>query len=108
MMNKRRAVFLDHPSLDLGDLDLSGLRDCFSELQLFEQTTPQNLLERLQGAQVAISNKVPLSAEILAACPELKLILVSATGRRWNSWRKCCCTRPMSMSDMPEAKPNQT
>ena len=36
--------------------------------------------ERLQGAQVAISNKVRLDADTLAACPELKLILVSATG----------------------------
>ena len=80
MKNNRRAVFLDHPSLDLGDLDLSELRNAFSDLQLFEQTTPQNVIERLQGAQVAISNKIPLNTETLAACPELELILVSATG----------------------------
>ena len=80
MTNNRRAVFLDHPSLDLGDLDLGELHNCFSDLQLFSDTTPQNVIERLQGAQVAISNKIPLNTETLAACPELKLILVSATG----------------------------
>ncbi|TFY92544.1 2-hydroxyacid dehydrogenase [Pseudomonas kairouanensis] len=80
MTNNRRAVFLDHPSLDLGDLDLSELRSSFSELQLFSDTTPHNVIERLQGAQVAISNKIPLNTETLAACPQLKLILVSATG----------------------------
>ncbi|MFC6336263.1 2-hydroxyacid dehydrogenase [Pseudomonas sp. CCM 7891] len=80
MSNNRRAVFLDHPSLDQGDLDLSRLRDSFSELRLWEQTTPQNVVERLQGAQVAISNKILLNAETLAACPELKLILIAATG----------------------------
>ena len=80
MTNNRRAVFLDHPSLDLGDLDLGELRNRFSELQLFSDTTPQNVIERLQGAQVVISNKIPLNTETLAACPELKLILVSATG----------------------------
>ena len=80
MTNNRRAVFLDHPSLDLGDLDLSDLRNSFSELQLFSDTTPQNLVERLQGAQVVISNKITLNSATLAACPELKLILVSATG----------------------------
>ena len=80
MTDNRRAVFLDHPSLDLGDLDLSQLRDSFTELQLFSDTTPQNVLERLLGAQVAISNKIVLNAQTLAACPDLRLILVSATG----------------------------
>lgn len=80
MTDNRRAVFLDHPSLDLGDLDLSQLRDSFTELQLFSDTTPQNVLERLLGAQVAISNKIVLNAQTLAACPNLRLILVSATG----------------------------
>jgi len=80
MTNNRRAVFLDHSSLDLGDLDLSALRHSFDELQLHDRTSPEQVVERLQGAQVAISNKVPLNAETLAACPELKLILVAATG----------------------------
>lgn len=80
MTNNRRAVFLDHPSLDLGDLDLSGLRDCFSDLQLYSDTTPLNVIARLQGVQVVISNKIALNTETLAACPDLKLILVSATG----------------------------
>ncbi|MGY4819238.1 2-hydroxyacid dehydrogenase [Pseudomonas chlororaphis subsp. piscium] len=80
MTNNRRAVFLDHSSLDLGDLDLGVLRHSFGELQLHDRTNPEQVVERLQGAQVAISNKVLLNAETLAACPELKLILVAATG----------------------------
>ena len=80
MTNNRRAVFLDHPSLDQGDLDLSELRETFSELQLCEQTSADQVVERLQGAQVAISNKILLNAQTLAACPELKLILIAATG----------------------------
>lgn len=78
--NSLRAVFLDHASLDLGDLDLTPLHDCFAELTLHSQTSPDAVIERLQGVQVAISNKVPLSAEVFAACPELKLVLVAATG----------------------------
>ncbi|MGE7959900.1 2-hydroxyacid dehydrogenase [Pseudomonas sp. NPDC089530] len=80
MTNNRRAVFLDHSSLDLGDLDLGALRHSFGELQLHDRTRAEQVVERLQGAQVAISNKVLLDAETLAACPELKLILVAATG----------------------------
>jgi len=80
MSNSHRAVFLDHSSLDLGDLDLSSLNACFADLQLYPHSTQAQTIERLQGVQVAISNKVPLNAEVFAACPELKLVLVAATG----------------------------
>ncbi|ERI53545.1 hypothetical protein N878_14970, partial [Pseudomonas sp. EGD-AK9] len=80
MSNSARAVFLDHASLDLGDLNLLPLQQAFATLTLHPQTAPEQVAERLQGAQVAISNKVPLSAATFAACPELKLVLVTATG----------------------------
>lgn len=80
MTNTARAVFLDHPSLDLGDLDLGPLRSCFSDLQLFARTTPEQVIERLKGATVAITNKIVIDAQAMAASPELKLILISATG----------------------------
>lgn len=80
MSNSARAVFLDHASLDLGDLDMQPLHQAFAELTLHAQTRPDQVAERLQGAQVAISNKVPLDATTFAACPELKLVLVTATG----------------------------
>ncbi|OPG75102.1 glycerate dehydrogenase, partial [Pseudomonas ogarae] len=80
MTNTARAVFLDHPSLDLGDLDLGPLRNCFSDLQLFARTTPDQVIERLKGATVAITNKIVINAQAMAASPELKLILISATG----------------------------
>ena len=80
MTNTRRAVFLDHTSLDLGDLNLSPLRERLGDLHLYADTTPENVIERLQGATVAISNKILLDADTLAACPQLKLILVAATG----------------------------
>ena len=80
MTNTARAVFLDHPSLDLGDLDLNPLRNCFGELQLFARTTPDQVSERLKGATVAITNKAVIDAQAMAASPELKLILISATG----------------------------
>ena len=74
------AVFLDHSSLDLGDLDLSELRNSFDSLDLHAASNPDQVAERLQGASVAISNKVVLDAATLKSCPELKLILIAATG----------------------------
>ncbi|KJH83393.1 2-hydroxyacid dehydrogenase [Pseudomonas sp. KSR10] len=79
-MSNRRAVFLDLSPLDQGDLDLAALRSTFDELSCHAQTSDSQIVERLQGAQVAIVNKVPLNEAALAACPELKLILVAATG----------------------------
>ncbi|MBB4816738.1 glycerate dehydrogenase [Pseudomonas alcaligenes] len=80
MTNSLRAVFLDHASLDLGDLDLTPLHQQFADLQLHDQTGHRDVVERLRGAQVAISNKVTIDAAAIAELPELKLILVSATG----------------------------
>jgi len=80
MSNNSRAAFLDHSTLDLGDLDLSPLQQLFGELTLYPLSSPEQVIERLQGVQVAISNKVPLDARTFAACPELKLVLIAATG----------------------------
>lgn len=80
MSKNSHAVFLDYRSLDLGDLDMAPLQQACSELRLYPRTEADQRIERLQGASIAITNKVVLDAEVLAACPDLQLILVAATG----------------------------
>ncbi|MEE9320966.1 MAG: D-2-hydroxyacid dehydrogenase [Granulosicoccus sp.] len=46
----------------------------------YEVTSESEVLERLKGAQIAITNKVPLRAAVLDQLPELKMISVAATG----------------------------
>lgn len=46
----------------------------------YDRSTQADVVERLQGATVAISNKVPIRAEQLAQLPDLKMISVAATG----------------------------
>ncbi|CAB1218988.1 2-hydroxyacid dehydrogenase [Acinetobacter bouvetii] len=75
-----KAVFLDYASLDKNDLDFSALEAAFDQLELFPTTTPAQLLERVQHADVVISNKVVVDAATLQQCKALKLILISATG----------------------------
>lgn len=48
--------------------------------QAHDFTYPADVIARLQGAEVAIINKVKLDAETLAKLPDLKLIAVTATG----------------------------
>ena len=46
----------------------------------YARTAPDEVVGRLAGAAVAITNKVPIDAAAIAALPELKMIAVSATG----------------------------
>ncbi|CAD9195244.1 2-hydroxyacid dehydrogenase [Acinetobacter bohemicus] len=75
-----KAVFLDYESLDQHDLDLSALEASFDALSLYPSTSQAQLLERVQHADVIISNKVIVDAATIQQCPNLKLILISATG----------------------------
>ncbi len=75
-----KAVFLDYASLDQGDLDFSALQAQFEQFTLYASTTQDQLLERIQAVDVVITNKVKLDATILQQCPQLRCILISATG----------------------------
>lgn len=57
--------------------------DCIESLgnlKVFQTTTPDEIIPHLDGANVAILNKVRLSGEVLCKLPDLKLICVAATG----------------------------
>ena len=75
-----KAVFLDQHSLDQQDLDFSALEAVFDEWVMYPQTDTEQVLERIGDADVVISNKVLLNADALKQNPQLKLILISATG----------------------------
>ncbi len=71
-----RIVFLDRDSL------LANVRRPAFEhdWQDHAATAPHDVVARLRGATIAITNKVPLRAPELAQLPDLKMIAVAATG----------------------------
>ncbi|MFI4890099.1 MAG: D-2-hydroxyacid dehydrogenase [Steroidobacterales bacterium] len=73
---KHRVVFLDRASLK------ATVRKpaCAAEYIEHEKTAASEIVARLQGATVAITNKVPMRAETLQQLPQLKMIAVAATG----------------------------
>ena len=71
-----KIVFLDRSTL-IANLRPPGFPHEWRE---YEQTEPAEIIERLRDATIAIVNKVPLRAEMLAQLPQLKLIAVAATG----------------------------
>ncbi|MGX1098190.1 D-2-hydroxyacid dehydrogenase [Amorphus sp. MBR-141] len=76
--NPVRLVFLDRATLR-SDIDLPRMPFDY-ELVEYPQTAPGQVIERLQGARIAIVNKVRLGKTELAALPHLELIAVAATG----------------------------
>lgn len=50
------------------------------ELVVHERTRPEDVVARLKGATIAITNKVALTSAILEQLPELRLVAVAATG----------------------------
>jgi glycerate dehydrogenase len=73
---KHTIVFLDRSSL-IADLRAPSFTHDWID---HDQTAPQDVVPRLQDASIVISNKVKLSADILAQAPGVKMIAVSATG----------------------------
>jgi glycerate dehydrogenase len=76
-----RAVFLDYATVSFGaDLDPGRLLRALPELTFHDVTQASQVRERLADQQVAIINKVELTAELITASPALRLIALTATG----------------------------
>lgn len=74
-----KIVALDGYAANPGDLswdELKTLGDCI----IYERTTPEQVLERAEDAEILLTNKVIITAEHMAALPQLKYIGVLATG----------------------------
>jgi glycerate dehydrogenase len=72
----RRVVFLDRASLKATVRKPAGA-GAYVE---YDKTSPEEIVPRLAGADVAIVNKVPMRAPTLEQLPDLKMIAVAATG----------------------------
>lgn len=73
----KKIVFLDEYSIagcDLSKITSQG------EYVAYENTAKEQVVERLQGADIAITNKVLIDGEAMRQLPNLKLICVAATG----------------------------
>lgn len=74
-----KIVVLDGYTLNPGDLSWRDLEGC-GELVVYDRTPRELVVERALGAEVILTNKTPLPAEVLAELPDLKMISVLATG----------------------------
>ena len=71
-------VILDAKTLG-DDLDISVL-NTFGEVKTYQTTTPEETLDRIKTAEIIITNKVVITAQMMEESPQLKLICIAATG----------------------------
>jgi glycerate dehydrogenase len=77
----QRGVLLDRDTIDAGgDIDFAVLESIFSQWQAYDYTLSDDVVERIDGANVIISNKVMLDEKALRSVPDLKLVCIAATG----------------------------
>lgn len=75
-----KLVILDGNSLNPGDLSYDCLKQ-FGEVTLYQQTaTAAETIDRIGDSEIVLVNKAPITQEILDACPNIRLICVTATG----------------------------
>lgn len=63
----------------LAGVSLDPLRE-FGTVTQYDTTSPEQLMSRIQSADVIVTNKVVLNADALSQLPNLRLICVAATG----------------------------
>lgn len=75
-----KIVILDARALNPGDLSYDCISQ-FGEVTQYQRTeTEAQTIERIGDSEIVLVNKVPITETVLAACPNIKLICVQATG----------------------------
>ncbi len=76
-----RAVFLDRYALNPGDLDTTRTVTLCDEVDFYDRTeTFEDTVKRIGNAEIVVTNKAPITREVLEACPNIKYVTVTATG----------------------------
>lgn len=72
-------VILDGYTENPGDLSWEGF-ESLGQVTVYDRSTEAQALERVKGADAVITNKVPVTAQLIESCETLKYIGVLATG----------------------------
>lgn len=74
-----KIIVLDGAVENPGDLSWDALA-ALGELSVYDHTAPEQILPRIGGASVILTNKTPIDRAVMDACPNLRYIGVLATG----------------------------
>ena len=74
-----KIVILDAYLGNSQDLNWDGFK-ALGELEIYEHTKPQEIIERIDDADAVLVSETPINRETLSACPGIKYIGVVSTG----------------------------
>lgn len=74
-----KIVILDAKALNPGDLSWDDFKT-LGEVEVYQKTSPDEVIERAKGAEIVITNKVVIGKAEMEQLPECKYIGVLATG----------------------------
>ena len=74
-----KIVVLEGNAVNPGDLSWEVLNQ-FGKVTVYERTAPSEAAMRIGDAEIVLINKTPITAQLLDACPSVRLICVQATG----------------------------
>lgn len=95
-----KIVILDGSALNPGDLSYDCIRQ-FGEMILYQRTdSEEEAIQRIADSEIVVVNKVPLTENVLSACPNIKLICVQATGYNVVDC-EACAKRGIPVTNVP-------
>ena len=94
-----KITVLDGHTLNPGDNPWTSIEE-LGELTVHDRTPPELIVGRAIDADIILTNKVPIDAEILAQLPNLKFISVLATGYNIID-TVTCARRGIPVSNIP-------
>lgn len=75
-----KLIILDAYAENPGDLSWDWLKNVVEEYEIYDITPPDKVIERSIDADILVTNKTVLTADILSQLPKLKFISTLATG----------------------------
>ena len=95
-----KAVILESYVMQEGDLDWSGVRALVPDTVSYVRTTYEQIVPRIQDAELVLLNKCRIDEAVLAACPRLKWVGIIATGTD-NIDLEACRRHGVSVANVP-------
>ena len=74
-----KIILLDAFTADQGEPLWEPLKE-FGEVHRYDRTDDESIVERIGDASYVLTNKVPITAETMKRCPQLKYVGILATG----------------------------